>query len=480
MNDSEARPDLSLGDPPRRLANRAAGRGNRPVRLLVTLQLLTLAALGFFVTDQPPAAGDASDEQQIRHARSTAIALEDRSLPAESAAAWRDYLRLNPHAEERAEVLYRMGRLLMEAEDFSGAVSSLVEAEQLADSDTQLKSKIGPRIVDCLRRLGHYGEVGRELSRQVEVHADDPDYGEVLATFAGDTLTTADLDRMIERRVDRLLDMQPDRTFRPDRGQLLKQYESADARQQMLHEILQRELFSRRARQLNLDRDDTFVQSRELLETELLASRFLSQELSQIQPTDIDLESYYSAHKSDYRQPESAAVVVLDLAANQSADDVLEQIGAADDFRRLAAQPADTTDVAPLHITRGRVHPRLGNTEPIFELAAGAWTKTPLTAGDKQRLVLVESKTPATTPPLSQIRFRVEIDYRRRKQQELTQRLLQDLMARYDVKILAMPDLKPADESDDVQQGDSNDRKAGDGMGDTHSPDDNSGAEADA
>jgi hypothetical protein len=75
----------------------------------------------------------------------------------------------------------------------------------------------------------------------------------------------------------------------------------------------------------------------------------------------------------------------------------------------------------------------------LFELAAGEWTKTPVAAGDEKLLVLVESKSPATTPPLAQIRSRVEADYRRRKQQELRRKLSADLMSRYDVKIVSTP-----------------------------------------
>ena len=83
-------------------------------------------------------------------------------------------------------MLYRVGGLLMDAEDFSGAVTALVEAEQLVSDDDELKSKLGPKIVECLRRLGRYGEVGRELSRQVEVGSGDTAQGNVLATLAGE------------------------------------------------------------------------------------------------------------------------------------------------------------------------------------------------------------------------------------------------------------------------------------------------------
>ena len=267
----------------------------RGIWLLAFLQIVTLAAVGLLLTGKIPGGGEtATESARLAEIRETAISLEERSLAAEAAGVWREYLRLSPDADDRAGVLYRVGGLLMDAEDFSGAVSALVEAEQFAADDEELKSKVGPKIVECLRRLGRYGEVGRELSRQVEVGGSKTTQGKVLATFAGETFTEADLDRMIERTVDRVLALQQDSPFQPSREQLLKQYESGAARQRMLQQILQRELFSRRARELNIDREDSFRQTREFLATELLAGQFLSRELAKIQPTDVDLESFYT------------------------------------------------------------------------------------------------------------------------------------------------------------------------------------------
>lgn len=447
------KPNLQLGDPPSGLARRQTSV--RGVWLLVVLQIATLATVGLLLTGRNPVGSASStDPGRIEEIRATAISLEDRSLAAEAADAWREYLRLAPAADDRAKVLYRVGGLLMDAEDFSGAVTALVEAEQLAADDDELKSKVGTKIVTCLRRLGRYGEVGRELSRQVEVGGDETTQGNVLATFAGETFTAADLDRMIERTVDRVLAMQSESPFLPSREQLLKQYESGEARQRMLQEILQRELFSRRARELEIDREPSYQETREFLETELLAGQFLSRELAKIQPTDVDIESFYAANKADYRQPETASIIALPLKDDQTAEDVLSRITTADQFKEAAKGDADQPAV--VRLVKEQPHPRFEDTSAIFALTEGEWTKTPIEAGDQKVLVLVESKTAAATPPLDQIRFRVESDYRRRKQQELTQQLSADLMSRYDVKIVVPPTEKEAsdEESSDESTGD--------------------------
>ena len=226
------------------------------------------------------------------------------------------------------------------------------------------------------------------------------------------------------------------------------------SRQRMLQAILQRELFSRRARELDIDREPSYQETREFLETELLAGQFLSRELAKIQPTDVDIESFYAANKADYRQPETASVIALPLKDDQTAEDVLSRITTADQFKEAAKGDADQPEVVRLF--KEQPHPRFEDTSAIFALTEGEWTKTPIEAGDQKVLVLVESKTAAATPPLDQIRFRVESDYRRRKQQELTQQLSADLMSRYDVKIVVPPTEKEAsdEESSDESTGD--------------------------
>jgi len=384
---------------------------------------------------QAPTSADPDD------LKTTAIELEERSLEAQAARAWRAYLEAEPETSERAEILYRIGTLYMAAEQFDEAAAALVQSELAAGSEPGLKSKIGPKLVECLRRLGRYGEVGRELSRQVEAGADQVAKGNVLATLAGEPLTEADVDRMIERQVDRLLAVQGTPQDEAARQAVLRQFSNAQARRQMLQELLQTELFCRRARELKLDQEDEFLQARQHLEQSLLASRFLARQLEKIRPTDVDLQSYYKANQDRYREPESAEVRLIELGAEEDVAALLETIKSADDFRKLASErrspdAPDGEAPPPRAIQRGRVDPLLGDVEKLFELSEGQWTTEPHVNGDQKHLVLVEKKTPARVPPLSEVRRRVEADYSQIKRQELTEQLFRDLLTRYDVRIM--------------------------------------------
>ena len=434
------RPQLNLGDPPGSLRRAAAAVPRGWLILIVWLQL---ALLGLFFWRPGPSgdrvAGGDSAAASASQQRELAHELENRSLYAQAAEAWQEYLRGAPQAEDRAEVWFRIGRLFLQAEQFERAAAALLRCELAADDNPALRKKVGPELVTCLRRLGLYGEVGRELSRRVEAGAEDVQQGKVLATLAGEPLTEADLDRLIERRVDQMLALPGAAGGEALRQQLLEQFARPEMRRQLFDELLQTELFTRRARELGLDREPEYLAARQAVEDSLLAARFQARELAKIQPTDVDLEAFYKLDEARYRLPETLAVRIEPLQAEEQPASVLEGIQAAEDFRQWQAKrrggDAAAKDEPPETLVRGRPHPQLGSADPLFDLEPNTWTTEPIEHEDQRFLVLVEAKSPARTPPLAEIRDRVHHDYVARKRDELSRRLADELMQRYRVQL---------------------------------------------
>jgi tetratricopeptide (TPR) repeat protein len=437
------RPHLSLGDPPGRLRHAAGTVPRGWLILIATLQLAILGLLAWSFgerREQVVVSGGGAVSERAGKQRELAHELENRSLYAQAAEAWEEYLRSTPQAHDRAEVCFRVGRLFLQAEQFDRAAAALLRCEQAAEDDPALRKKVGPELVTCLRRLGLYGEVGRELSRRVEAGAEDVQQGKVLATLGGEPLTEADLDRLIERRVDQMLAMQGATGVEALRQQLLQEFARPETRRQLFDELLQTELFTRRARELGLDREPEYVAARQAVEDSLLASRFQARELAKIQPTDVDLEAFYKLGESLYRQPETLTVRSEELQPDEQAAAVLDGIQSADDFRqwqrKRRGEPAPDEGVSPPEtLVRGQPDPRLGNADALFALDAGTWTKEPHEHDGRRFLVLLEGKTPARTPPLDEIRDRVRADYVARKREELSRRLADELMQRYRVKL---------------------------------------------
>ncbi len=444
MPESEP-PQLALGHPPGELRGRPDATSKPLLRALLALQVVILccvAALWLRPDASNRSTAAALAPGHLADLKQAALELEERSLDAQAARAWQGYLDADPQTPERAEILYRVGTLHLQAEQFDMAAAALVGAELAADDNGDLRAKIGRKLVECFRRLGRYGEVGRELSRQVERGAEATGQGRVLATLDGEPLTEADLDRMVERQVDQVFAAQGTSGDQATRRAMLRQFSTPDTRRQLLQQLIQSELFCRRARELKLDRDDEFLEARQLLEQSLLANRFLAGELKRIRATEVDVQSYYQANQKRYREPESAQVRLITLVADDDPTELLAGVQSADDFRKLASertsQDSGGGQPQPRTIVRGRPDPLLGDVEPLFRLAEGQWLPKPVTHGDQKHLVLVEKKAEARTPPLSEIAARVEADYTREKRQELTQALFHDLMERYDVRIMAL------------------------------------------
>jgi peptidyl-prolyl cis-trans isomerase C len=165
-----------------------------------------------------------------------------------------------------------------------------------------------------------------------------------------------------------------------------------------------------------------------------------------IQPTDLDLKSYFEANRSQYREPESLDALFFELSADEQAEQVLQGVESMEDFRQLAARrqggesgQAEAAQAETVTIVRGRPHPQLGDTEPLFEIETGRWTTQPHENAERRFLVLVAAKTPARTPEFEEVRDRVETEYRSRKRQELMEQIFRDLMTRYDVEIQLPP-----------------------------------------
>jgi len=300
------RPRIELGEPPGKLGRSAKRGSNGFLWLIVLLQLVVVVILlagSRPLTMHPQVAATPADIDTLR---TVAIDLEDRGLSIMAAAAWEEYLRALPDRSEYAVIHYRIGNEYLEARAYDRAAAHFLRAERAPGCDDELRRKIGPKMVECLRKVGLYGEVSRELARRTSTQgrAEAETGAPVLATFAGEAFTQTDLDRLVRFRVDRLLAMQGLAGDPNARNALLQQMTAPEVRQQLFSEILRTELLSRRSRELRLQEDETYLNALALVEQELLATMLLERELGAIKATDVDLQAYFRAHSSDYADPE--------------------------------------------------------------------------------------------------------------------------------------------------------------------------------
>jgi hypothetical protein len=76
---------------------------------------------------------------------------------------------------------------------------------------------------------------------------------------------------------------------------------------------------------MKLDREDDFKEALAFMEQNLLAARFMERSLEKINPTAVDLESYYEAHKEEYKDEESGAIPALDAVRDRVLNDYVQR-----------------------------------------------------------------------------------------------------------------------------------------------------------
>ena len=370
--------------------------------------------------------------------RAAAMELEDKGLDLQAAESWQDYLERAGNVEDRAALLYRAGKLYMKSQKYDEAVVCFVRAETEADAtgDATLVEKIGPKLVACLEKMGRANEADRELSRRVEVGGEEKT-GAILATIGDEKIRESDIERMTRNYVERFLAAQGLPPDSPARAQVEQQMSSPGMRDRIIQEAVQMELLERRAREQGLHEDPEYVEAKRRATEGLLQQFLLRKEFDKIETSATDLKNYFEAHKDRYGDAESADVLLVQFKPDEDPAAVLGKIKTADDFRRWFEERKKAGDRGA-----GKTTLRKGAELPpaltgVFDLGEGEWTKSPIELGPSKLALLVEKKNAAKPKTFAEAEPDVRRNYLAQKRQEMMGKLMNDLMSRYNVRILA-------------------------------------------
>mgnify|MGYP001084762613 CR=1 FL=1 len=398
-----------------------------------------------WLANRLPMAGTAAQDAQVL--KTAAKDLEERGLAAAAAEAWQAYLNAHPAAADRLEVLLRIGQLYLRADQPAKAAQALVLLRQEAP-DEEVKKQVEASLATCERLYGLYGPIEKWLAqRRLQTGGKQPE-GQVVAIIGDQKLTEADLDALLQNRLDQLLAAQGLSADKARRDAQLRQWNTPQMRARLLRLLLQNDLFLRRATEMKLHEDPEFLAQREETLELLLLQQFLERELPDTPPTQADIEAYYRSHLAQFQQPEILQVVVMQLPDAQTAAETAGKIQSAEQFVQIAAglkgangQPAATVR----QLVRNRPDPLLGDPAPLFQLAEGQWTRSALEVRGNYFLVLVDKKIPARTLSLAEVRGMILEELRQQRRQEALDRLFEQLAQRYGVKILLQAPSAPVE-----------------------------------
>ncbi len=340
--------------------------------------------------------------------RTYAAYLAEKNLPQEAIAAYESYLsRADLTPDARARICLGIAKLAMEQKQHEQALANLYLAEMLAP-ESDIKSEIDKRIVQCLDVLGRSSDLRRELKNRTSLQktAKDVKPGEtVLAECAGQVITDRDLDA----RIDQLP------------ASMRANLDTPDKREELLKTMVAERMLLDKALRQGLD-EDAQVQEQLAQERDaLIVRKLIDQEVrSKISLTPEDVERYYKAEPARFTEPARAKIRY-----------------AAADTKEAAEAIAAPAEKEASVIEDGAV-PGLQGSETFAQaiLAASAGDRVgPVEVSGRWYVAKVEEKRASRLLALEDVRDRAQRMLAMQKEQEQMQTMLDDILKSQDVEL---------------------------------------------
>lgn len=451
---SDQHPKFQL---PQRSPRRSGGSAAGKLACVLLVVVIGLQVYDLVRSDAalPAAAPEARGPIPSDDLQATAMKLEDRNLASAGAEAWRQYLdRTSLEPLEQARILYRIGKLLLQTEQFEYAVANFYLAERLAGAaDDDLSRRINMRVRECLQRMGRYSELTREMADRAaaESGADASLAGrQVVAQIGDDKITVADFERMVQTELDREIAARPGLT--PEQAdeahrEMSRQLAEPQAKAQFLHQMVASRVLAAEAKQAQLDQSPDYRERLVTFADNLLASMLMTELIAtRAVVTPEDAQRFYQANQEDYAEPARLNLAHIVLASEQEARDLLARALGGADFGELAeqfstdqrtkknggriAQPLTKDASAVAGIGR---HPEL--QAALWAVAAGDVLNDVYQTDAGWHVVRVAERTERVQKSYAEVKDRVERDAREARQREVSRQYLQELFDQHEAKL---------------------------------------------
>ena len=235
------------------------------------------------------------------------------------------------------------------------------------------------------------------------------------------------------------------KTFQPKLAAARLDAMSGAELKRLIDDYAREEVLHREAKALGLGGNDYVIKRRLIQKLE-----FITQDLAEavVKFGEDELKAYYAAHKARYREPAHITFTHVFFATERRSRSQAMALAEAK-LAELRDGPAPFSD-APGHgerfpygvnhveRTRDHVTSQFGRemTGALFALkpAGNVW-HGPLLSPYGAHLVMVASRKDARTPPLEEVRTRVEADLKSERRKAQSEKAVQALVGRYTVEI---------------------------------------------
>lgn len=450
--------ELNLSVP--EVSNSKSGKPSKTVTVLLALVLIAVIiniGIVFLLNANRNASVNSFLPQATQ--KKLALKLEEQGLYDTAIEAWKVYLAEAAHsAKDRAMIWYRIGKLYQKKGDYEHALSGYYRSESHANVE-DISDEIARNVSECLELMGKFTALSHELRDRVGM-APDSDNGKktsdetVLAEIGPQKITRQDFKQHIESQIDRQMAQfashLPLEQRNKQKEALLKQVASPEKFKMLLNQYVLEEVLYRKAREENLTDDPEIRSLLSAQEKALLSRMVIEKEYKRkINITDSDLETYYKANEDHYIVPERVRISHILVKDKTSADYIHVKLKNGEDFGKLAEEmsldEATKRNQGKISdwVVKGKAIPGIGPVkeamgdldDQIFSTPAGEVVEKNLISEKGVHIIKVLEKEDARKQTFEEVKNEVYQTLRTRKEQEIQQRLLNELKTAYDVVI---------------------------------------------
>jgi hypothetical protein len=258
-----------------------------------------------------------------------ALKLEKQDLYDAAAETWIEYIEeAAPEDNERARILYRIGRMREQSGDYESALAAYYMSEQTAVIP-ELEQEISLAAERCLTRLAKFAALRSEIAARTSIGTDDGPGAEVLAEIGAEKITRDMLLAMIESEVAAQVAQStagmPADQVRARREKVFEEVMKETDIGHWLERLIAEEILFRYAMEENLHEDPEIADMSRRLERNLLTSQVLAREYSNsVSVTEDELREWYKSNGSKL-----AGAAGLEGDSVPPFDEVADQVYAA-------------------------------------------------------------------------------------------------------------------------------------------------------
>ncbi|MGA1839843.1 MAG: hypothetical protein ACMUIU_04375 [bacterium] len=269
----------------------------------------------------------------LQRERMLANKLRGVGLQRQAARAFESYLKESDIAPgEMGKIAYTIGQMYMESKDYEEALPWLYRAE-LSGPDTELKSKLGPLIITCLERLGHYQAAEYALKSRTALDPNqfgsETEGNKVVARIGQDIITLS--------QINEAFDGLP--------PWIKKEFAEPGKKKEFAKQYIVEEILYRKGLKLGYTKDPANIKKVEQFKRQLIIGQIQKEEIEEKLTVDeADVKNYFIAHQEDYKDPNQKLLPNFEEIKNRITEDY-KHVKIQKMYQDLIQQTLSGTDV---------------------------------------------------------------------------------------------------------------------------------------